>query len=53
MKKTWEDAAIEVLDITATAGGPIKDNKVDGDIYWNESQNSWAVNVGCSEESAS
>ena len=41
MKKTWENATMETLEITATAGGTILNNTQDGETWWNEDQNRW------------
>ena len=46
MKKNWEEAKIETLEINATAGGPIYDTTADGESWWNEGQNRWETPSG-------
>ena len=41
MKKTWENATMEALEITATAGGPVLNDTQDGETWWNKDQNRW------------
>lgn len=34
MKKIWEDASIETLEITETAGGTVYNTTQDGEVWW-------------------
>lgn len=51
MKKTWENATMETLEITATAGGPVLNDTQDGDTWWNEDLNRWERPFGEAEKS--
>lgn len=46
MKKTWENATLEALEINATAGGPKYNTTQDADAWWNEDQNRWETPSG-------
>lgn len=46
MKKTWENATIETLEVAATAGGTINNQQVDSEIYWNEEKGTWSQDLG-------
>ena len=50
MKKTWENATMETLEITATAGGPIFNKNQDGEAWWNQGENRWEIPVGEKED---
>lgn len=41
MKKTWSEAKLEELEIRETAGGPVLNDRQDGDTWWNQDQNRW------------
>lgn len=41
MKKEWTNPALESLEITATAGGPINNNTQDGPEWYNKENNQW------------
>lgn len=46
MKKTWENATMETLEITATAGGPKYNKTQDGEVWWNEDKDRWETPSG-------
>lgn len=46
MKKAFKEAELMELNITATAGGQIYDNVVDGDAWYNEEQGRWETPSG-------
>lgn len=46
MKKTWQNATLETLEINATAGGPVYNTTADGETWWNEDQNRWETPSG-------
>ncbi len=50
MKRTWENATIEALEITATAGGPVYNDTQDGEAWWNQAENRWEKPVGEEEK---
>lgn len=46
MKKTWENAEMEALEIKETAGGNILNMQQDGDIWWNEERGEYELPLG-------
>lgn len=49
--RKWEEASLEVLEINATAGGPVLNDTQDGETWWNKDQNRYER--PCGEEKKS